>query len=25
MMAFAIEKLLIHRRFSACGTVARME
>jgi len=24
-MAFAIEKLLIHRRFSACGTVARME
>jgi len=25
MMAFASEKLLIHRRFSACGTVARME
>jgi len=24
-MAFASEKLLIHRRFSACGTVARME
>ena len=25
MMALASEKLLIHRRFSACGTVARME
>jgi len=24
-MAFAGEKLLIHRRFSACDTVARME
>jgi len=24
-MVFASEKLLIHRRFSACDTVARME